>query len=188
MQPTITVTKVRPGMKALANSLELLTRKRVLVGIPATNAMERKRQLMSLAQTMTGKRRRRTEHMAVVSPINNAELLYILSNGSPLKHIPPAPVIEPALTDKQNQAKILPELKAAAQAAMQPKPNPALVERQLKLAGIVAENACKEWFTNPRNNWPPNAPSTIKAKGSSRRNIDTSALRQALTSVVVDSK
>jgi hypothetical protein len=175
-------------MKALANSLELLTRKRVLVGIPATNAMERKRQLMSLAQTMTGKRRRRTEHMAVVSPINNAELMYIHTNGSPLKNIPARPVIEPALRDKENQAKILPEFKLAAQAAMQQKPNPALVERQLRMAGIIAETAVKAWFVSPKNGWPPNKPATIKAKGSSRPLIDTGALRQSIVSLVVDAK
>jgi len=173
-------------MKALANSLELLTHKRVLVGIPATNAQERAAQLVTLAATMKGKARKRTLALASKALVNNAELMYIHTHGSPLHKIPPRPVIEPALNDKENQRMILPELELAAKAAL--KGDKALVKRQLDLAGIVAENACKQWFVNPKNGWPPNKPATIKRKGSSRPLIDTGALRQNITHVLADAK
>jgi hypothetical protein len=186
MQPTITVTHLRPGMKALANSLEMLTKRRVLIGIPATNAQERAAQLVTLAATMRGKARKRTLGLAAKSLVNNAELAYIHSNGSPLHNIPPRPFIEPSLNDKENQRMILPELQLAAKAAL--KGDEALVVRQLNLAGIVAENCVKAWWVNPKNGWPPNKPATIRAKGSSRPLIDTSALRQSITHVLAGAK
>jgi hypothetical protein len=54
----------------------------------------------------------------------------------------------------------------------------------MKRAGMEAVNRVKSFFTDPRNNWPRNAPSTIRRKGSSRRNIDTGALRDAMTYVL----
>jgi hypothetical protein len=182
MQPQITVTRFRPGVKPLADSLALLTKKHILVGVPATSVMDRKRELLDLSQRLGKKRRARVEKMALTMAVNNAELLYIHTNGSPLHNIPPRPVIEPALEDKENQQRILPELKLAAQAAM--KGDKTTVDRQLGLAATEAVNAAKGWFTNSKNGWAPNAPGTIRAKGSSRPLIDTGALRQAITSVI----
>jgi len=109
-------------------------------------------------------------------------LLYIHTNGSSLRGIPARPVIQPAIEDPENRVQILAELELAAKAAFEGKPE--VVERQLKLAGTVAANAAKAWFTNSKNHWAPNAPSTIRRKGSSRPLIDTGALRQAITSIV----
>jgi len=30
--------------------------------------------------------------------------------------------------------------------------------------GKAAQNMCRDWFTNPKNGWPPNQPATVKGK------------------------
>jgi hypothetical protein len=56
----------------------------------------------------------------------------------------------------------------------------------LNRAGQVAENAARNWFVNPKNGWAPNAPSTIRRKGSDKPGIDTGEMRKALTHLVVE--
>jgi hypothetical protein len=145
--------------------------------------MERKRQMMGAAGRSSGKKRARLEKAAVESGVNNAELLYIHSNGSPLRHIPARPVIEPAITEPGNKALITKELGKAAEAGLAG--NAADVTMRLNRAGMLAQNICRAWFVDPRNGWAPNAPSTIRRKGSDRPLIDTGALRQAITYIVV---
>jgi hypothetical protein len=52
----------------------------------------------------------------------------------------------------------------------------------LEMTGIVAVGGVKEYMTGP--NFAPNAPSTIKKKGSSQPTIDDANLRQSITHVV----
>jgi hypothetical protein len=62
------------------------------------------------------------------------------------------------------------------------------VTEALKLIGIFGESIIKEAFnTRGFGQWEPNAPSTIARKGSSAPLIDTSQLRRAVTSDVVQS-
>ena len=54
---------------------------------------------------------------------------------------------------------------------------------------MFAQNKVRAWFTDERNNWPPNAPSTIEKKsknGKIKDNplIDTGELRKSITYVV----
>lgn len=91
---------------------------------------------------------------------NNAELMYIHSNGSPLQNIPARPVIEPALSDaKEELGKIM---AGAAQSAMDGDTN--AMREQLNIAGLAGQRAAQAWFLNPKNGWPPNADSTIAYK------------------------
>ena len=60
--------------------------------------------------------------------------------------------------------------------------NPAAAERALNRAGIIAVNAAKRKFGT--GELAPNAPSTIKKKGSDAPLIDKSLLRRSLTQVV----
>jgi hypothetical protein len=112
--------------------------------------------------------------------INNAEVLFIFSKGSPLKRIPARPVIEPAI--EANAEFINKELAKASSAALNN--DPAGVQQGLQRAGMVAANASKEWFFDSRNGWAPNTPGTIRAKGSAQPGIDTGAMRRAITYVV----
>ena len=158
MPPTIQLQKSGNGAEGLRQALERLSRCDVLVGIPQNkNSREGEK-------------------------VGNAELLYILSHGSPVRGIPARPVIEPAIKADGNRQPISEQLNLAVQAMLQGDVKG--VERYLKLAGVVASNACKAWFLDSRNNWAPNKPATIKAKGSDKPLIDTGSLRKAITYVV----
>jgi hypothetical protein len=148
-------------MPKLAEALKRLQEAAVYVGIPADHSLR------------TG------------DDITNAQLLYIHSHGSPLQNIPARRVIEPAIEAPDNKARINAELKQAAQAALEGKPED--VHQHLEKAGQLGENASKRWFTDPRNNWAPNAPATIEEKGSDKPLIDTGEMRRSITHVVKDS-
>lgn len=104
--------------------------------------------------------------------------LYIHEHGSPLWRIPPRPVLEPALASVQGTLANL--YRRAIDAALQGQdPMP-----YLEVVRSKAQWAAQEWFTDPRNNWAPNAPSTIKRKGSARPMIDTGEMRRAIVGVI----
>lgn len=156
--PKVTITRRGPGAANLDAALVDLEHSEVLVGIP------------------------QARNSRPGEPIGNAALLYVLSKGSPLRGIPATPVIEPAIAADGNRQIISAELKDAAKALLERNANQA--STSLRRAGTAGANAAKAWFTDPRNNWPPNKPSTIRRKKSDRRNIDTGALRRAMTFVV----
>ena len=162
MRPVVKVTKGAGGATGkFRASLAALSKYQVYVGIPARRAPRPKG-----------------------AKVNNAELMFIHTNGSPLNHIPPRPVIEPAIGDPDNRKLFLPELEAASKAALA---GEALqVKAHLNRAGLIAQNVCRAWFVSPKNGWPPNAPSTVRRKGSARPLIDTEELRKSITYVVSD--
>ena len=88
--------------------------------------------------------------------------------------------MEPAIEHRKDW--IAEQLGKAAQAALDGDVKG--VQDGLHKAGQVAENAAREWFTNPANGWAPNSPKTIKYKGSSKPLIDTDQMRKAITHVV----
>ena len=112
--------------------------------------------------------------------INNAELLYIHTNGSPVNNIPPRPVIEPAIEDAKYEIARL--IKGAADQALNRNLDGALA--QLDKAGQYGENAAKGWFRNPKNHWTENSSVTVGRKGSARPLIDTDNMRKSITHVV----
>lgn len=113
--------------------------------------------------------------------VTNAELMYIHTNGSPLKNIPARPVIEPGIEVSDNRKMIVDELEQVAKNELDGKPDEAIAH--LIMAGTVGSNAAKRWFRDPRNGWAPNAPMTIARKGSDRPLINTGELRRAITHV-----
>jgi hypothetical protein len=108
--------------------------------------------------------------------------LYTRSKGSMALAIPRRPIIEPAIEAADNKAAITAELKDAAQKQLSGDRTGAV--RGMKRAGQEAVNRVKNWFYDPRNHWPPNAPSTIKRKGSSQPLVDSGAMRDAITWVI----
>jgi hypothetical protein len=129
--------------------------------------------------------------------IDNVSLLYIHTNGSPAKGIPARPVIEPAIEKEKDY--IAEMLGNALDAALSGNEGAAM--RILNKIGMEGKNFARAWFTNPANNWPPNAEITvkggvlwenvrtgkklvIKGKRSSRPLIDTGSLRKSITYVV----
>jgi hypothetical protein len=145
-------------MEQINRGIEALNRADALVGIPESNGPRKQ------------------------GVISNAELLFIFTNGSPLRGQPPRPVIEAAIEASPTDRLIAKELGAASTSALDGD-NAGMIEH-LDRAGTIGESASKRWFTDPRNGWAPNAPSTIRAKGSETPGIDTGQMRRAITHVV----
>lgn len=188
MPPTVGLKTGGSGIGKLNVDLARLAGNQVLVGIPEDKNSRRRR----------GKRQ----------PIGNAQLLYILTNGSPVRGLPATPIIEPAIEAPDNRERIEKILRQAAEAELAGQHQEAL--DLMARAGTAGANAAKRWFTDPRNGWPANALSTINRKldrlsnkkreaaidqivaqkgdttGVVTRNIDTGDLRRNLTYVVVD--
>ena len=190
MKPTVSVSR-NSNRNELEKNIKTLSKKAVYVGIPASSSEDRTRQLIKMAREISGTRGvgkikqkniLKLTTAAISNKVNNAQLLYIHSKGSPINNIPARPVIEPAIQATGNKEAIAYELSKAVSASMEGKPSLMFLKR----AGIAAQNASKAWFTDSRNNWAPNKAATIKAKGSDKPLIDTGALRQAITYVVED--
>lgn len=175
----ISVSKKGPGIEKLKQELKQITDMDVLVGVSESNTSRQENQ------------------------ITNAQLMFIHTNGSPLHGIPARPVIEPAIQADGNREQITDQLAAAAQTVLQG--NPVSAVKYLRLAGQAGENVSREWFTDSRNNWPPNSPATIAAKEKkmtaeskasalaagnplTRPLIDTGQLRKSIIYVVRENK
>jgi len=150
------VTKTS-NMEVLTKRLAELGKAQVLVGIPAANA------------SRPGEE------------INNAELLFILTNGSPINNIPATPIVEPAIQLPANAKMLSASLAVATKAILDG--NAAATNVALERTGDLAANCIKRYFTEG-NDWPPNAPSTIARKGSDQRNINLGELRRSISYVV----
>jgi len=166
-----TVDNTKEFRKAVREAID----KRVLVGIPEKGSARNTQ--------ATAKR------MKIKGRINNAQLCYIHTHGSPMHGIPARPIIEPALEAADNKARTAMILGNAARALF--KAQPAQAKLHLHQAGLFASSAVKRWFTDSRNNWAPNAPSVAAHKrknkpGVIRPLIDTGQLRNAITYVVLD--
>lgn len=142
--------------KKITAALDELHRHEVMIGIPDSDG-ERK----------------------AGDPVSNAELLFIHTNGSPVRGIPPRPVLIPAM--KKHQVQIATLLRNATDEAL--KGDKSGVMAALEAAGIAGQNAARKYFTDS-NDWPANAPETVKRKGSARPLIDTGEMRKAITYVV----
>ena len=93
------------------------------------------------------------------------------------RRIPARPFLRTSM--RNNRAKYL---KMAHADAKQILAGSMSIERSLARIGIVAQGDVQ--MSIVAGNWTPNAPSTVKRKGSSRPLIDTGAMRQAVTWVI----
>lgn len=183
-----TVGTIFDGVPELLKALKELQENEVLVGIPEDKS-SRKKEIIRNSELLYihthGIRRRSMrqemqETMDSGSPYSEAYQLYIQEHGSPLWAVPPRPVLEPAIEHSKDW--IAEQLSKAAQAALDGDVKG--VQDGLHKAGQVAENAARDWFTNPANSWAPNSPKTIKYKGSSNPLIDTDQMRKSITHIV----
>ena len=115
------------------------------------------------------------------SGLNNAELLLIQMFGSLVNNIPPRdPLLIPI---EKHRREILQKLATGdMRAAFERKDYHKMFELLGAVALEIVDNA---FVTSGDGSWPPNAPATIAAKGSSMPLIDTSQLRRAMTSDVI---
>ncbi len=176
------------GVKGLLERLMGLQKRHIYVGIPQANDSRKSGEIgnAELLYIHTHGIRRRSminemdASMANGMKYSDAFMLYLQSHGSPLWQSPPRPVLEPAI--EANKAKIAAQFKKIYEAAA--KADGEGMERAIVRTGLAAQNVCRDWFTDPRNNWPPNAPATIERKGSENPLIDTGSMRKAITYVV----
>lgn len=110
-------------------------------------------------------------------PITNAQLMFIHTNGSPIKNIPKRPTIEPTIDE--NKDKINEKFKNAV--------NKILTNRgdgkdDLERLGLWVVNKVKARFGSEE--LEPNTEGTIKRKGSDRPLIDTGQLRNSVTYII----
>lgn len=161
-KPTTKVVKRKDTSKEVFAALNALTKRDVLVGIPESHAQ------------------RPPDEEGEESLLNNAELAYLHTEGSPAQRIPPRPFLQPAIIDGSKEIGAL-QIKVI-KAALAGKADLA-IRNQEKL-GLHAQILVQNWFTDPKNNWPPNAPLTIRLKGSSSPMIDSGELRKSITYVL----
>lgn len=181
MRPTIAVEKT-DNSKALVANMQKAQNMSVYVGIPAESGRGVQRMLQGIGRPVKAGRGKKYKSgiRAAAEAINNAQLLWIQSKGSPVRGIPARPVLEPAI--EANKEAISAELRLALAAEM--KGDPQIAAAFLKRAGLTARNATRNWFFDPRNGWQKLASSTIRRKGSDQPLIDSGAMRAAITYVV----
>lgn len=184
MGPKITVAR-SSNSQQLQERLKTIGKRAAYVGIPASSSRDRASQLLKMAAKITKPGKRKTKLLdAAAEDVNNAELLYIFSKGSPAKGQPGRPVIEPSIEADGNRQPIAREIAGSMKASLNGDQNGAT--QGLKRAAMAGQNAARGWFTDGRNHWKENAKSTIRAKGSDQPGIDTGAMRNAIVGVVAD--
>lgn len=208
-KPTISTSITTDRVKDIEKSLRELSSLDVLVGVPQENSshkghitnpelafihthgvrskamrqeMGKNMEMGSNGLPYTPDFERFSENLSKGMNYSAAYNLYLHEHGSPAWQIPPRPIIEPAIEDPQNKKIITDDLGEAGKAALDG--NMTQARAELQKAGMDAQNAVREWFVNPRNEWPPNAESTIREKGSDRPLIDTAELRKSITYVI----
>jgi hypothetical protein len=179
--PQITIAR-KSGSAALMKRVLGTTRMAAYVGVPAASTNARSEQLLAMAGKTSNKKKQARLRKAATKDITNAELLFIHTKGSPIRHIDARPVVEPAIAAQGNREPIARELADSVKASLGG--DRALALKKMHRAAMAGQNAARGWFTDPRNGWKPNAKSTIERKGSSRPLIDIGALRAAIVGVV----
>ena len=128
--------------------------------VDETNAMLDRVKALSNIQVLVGIPEEKSGRKS--GGVNNAELLYIHTHGSPLHRIPKRPVIEPAIEAEDNKANITEDLGNAARSALDGKTQETMTH--LNEAGMTGQNAARAWFEDSRNGWPKNTEETAKRK------------------------
>ena len=188
---TFTARTIQSGIGSMLKAILPVAKKEVLVGIPAENSSRETQSddninnaellyIQSHGVRQAEMRAEMQQHIEAGKKYSEAHSLYLESHGSALWHIPPRPVLEPSV--EANKERIGKQLAKASVAAI--KGDEDKRDLYLDRAGQVAENAAKKWFENPENGWPPNAPATIRAKGSDSPLIDTGEMRKAITHII----
>lgn len=176
------------GFAGLVKRLQGLQKRQIQVGIPQKTS-SRKSEGINNAELLyihthgirrKAMREEMQEGMDRGLKYSEAFSLYIQSHGSPLWHSPPRPVLEPAI--KANKEKIAMQFSKIVKAAADG--NADAMERAITSTGMTAQNACRAWFKDPRNEWPRNDPKTVKLKGSDKPLVDSGELRDSIVYVV----
>lgn len=111
--------------------------------------------------------------------INNAELMFIHENGSPLRNLPARPVLQ--LTIEDALRKLVPDtINRIYDGCFKNSWTKEQVKKELEKMCIRMQNTARN-IIYKSNLLVPDAPSTIKAKGSDRPLLDTGQLARSIT-------
>lgn len=170
----------------ILKSLKDLAKKNVCIGIPdSTEHPDAKITNAQLLYVHTNGVRqkdmiREMQHDLKTMSYSQAHELYVHEHGSPLWRVPPRPVLEPAMDNKENQQQMVELMKDVVDVTLEG----GNVQPELEKVGMQGQNIARDWFTNPDNKWAENSESTIRRKGSDRPLIDSGELRKSITYII----
>ena len=163
--------------------------KKVIIGFNTTNRelknrrsimeimvpnIEKQRILMGVPKSTAGNRETDDEN----EPINNAELLAIHEHGTIDGRLPARPLLEPVIEQEKDYIK----KSFQKYITLMNNSEESKAESVLERLALYLQGKLVEYFDN--NNWVPNAPSTIKRKGSAKPLINTGDLRRSIQAFV----
>lgn len=117
------------------------------------------------------------------TPLSNAQIGYILDNGSPVANIPARPFLVPGVENAQDE--IVEDFRSGAKAALEG--SPAGVERALVRAGLRAQNSVRSKIQDgPFEGLAQRTLADRKKRGRTGEKplLDTGQLRNSVTYVV----
>lgn len=125
-----------------------------------------------------------TRKERVFGGLGNANILAIMEAGSPVNNIPSRVLLD--AVKKKYERKIEEYFLKILTSLLEGNKNEA--DRLMEELALRMQTWCQKFFVDEDNGWEPNAPSTIKAKGSDRPLIDTGELRKSIRGIVVEDK
>lgn len=184
---TVEVTETGEGdLKRILEALKKLSEDELLVGVSADTAGSGRGEDINNAELAfihtngvraAGMKAETDKAVEEGTPYPLALQAYIKEHGSPAYRVPPRPFLEPGIE------KHLDLVESGMKAALQDVLNGGDGRAQRERLGATMAAKVQAYFQED-NGWPPNAPSTIKRKGSAQPLVDTGALRQSITYII----
>lgn len=183
----VQVTEVDKGdLKTVIDALLKLAEDELLVGVSADTAGSGRGEDINNAELAyihtngvraAGMKAETDKAVEEGTPYPLALQAYIKEHGSPAYRVPPRPFLEPGIE------KHLDLVESGMKAALQDVLDGGDGRAQRERLGATMAAKVQAYFQED-NGWPPNAPSTIKKKGSAQPLVDTGALRQSITYII----
>lgn len=184
---TVEVTETGEGdLKRILEALKKLSEDELLVGVSADTAGSGRGEDINNAELAfihtngvrsAGMKAETDKAVEEGTPYPLALQAYIKEHGSPAYRVPPRPFLEPGIE------KHLDLVESGMKAALQDVLNGGDGKAQRERLGATMAAKVQAYFQED-NGWPPNAPSTIKKKGSAQPLVDTGVLRQSITYII----
>lgn len=183
----VQVTEVDKGdLKRILEALKKLSEDELLVGVSADTAGSGRGEDINNAELAyihtngvraAGMKSETDKAVEEGTPYPLALQAYIKEHGSPAYRVPPRPFLEPGIE------KHLDMVESGMKAALLDVLDGGDGRAQRERLGATMAAKVQAYFQED-NGWPPNAPSTIKKKGSAQPLVDTGALRQSITYII----
>lgn len=184
---TVEVTETGEGdLKRILEALKKLSEDELLVGVSADTAGSGRGEDINNAELAfihtngvraAGMKAETDKAVEEGTPYPLALQAYIKEHGSPAYRVPPRPFLEPGIE------KHLDLVESGMKAALLDVLDGGDGKAQRERLGATMTAKVQAYFQED-NGWPPNAPSTIKKKGSAQPLVDTGALRQSITYII----